>query len=127
MLLFVLAPRSFLARVDALDATLARRVDWLQYLRRLLLRAPEALLVALQVEQGTVGSWHSQIPLDLLWVRHVSPGLAHLPCPLLQVSDWSDYILVHDKWLGIVRRAADLHRGLARNQVETRAWRRRFP
>ena len=58
-----LADEQILARVDALDATLARRVDWLQYLRRLLVRAPEALLVALQAEQGTVGSWHSQIPL----------------------------------------------------------------
>ena len=54
-------PEQILARVDALDATLARRVDWLQYLRRLLVRAPEALLAALQAEQGTVGSWHSQI------------------------------------------------------------------
>ena len=63
--------------VDALDATLARRVDRLQYLRRLLLHAPEALIVALQAEQGTVGSRHSQIPFALLWVRQVIPGLAH--------------------------------------------------
>ena len=42
-----------LARVDALGATLARRVDRLQYFRLLLLHAPEALLVALQAEQGT--------------------------------------------------------------------------
>ena len=69
---------------------------------------------------------HSQIPLDLLWVRQVIPGLAHLPCPRVQLSDWSDYILLHDEWLGIVRRAADLHRGLVCNQVETRAWLRRF-
>ena len=34
-------PEQILARVDALDATLARRVDRLQYLRRLVLRAPE--------------------------------------------------------------------------------------
>ena len=121
-----LADEQILARVDALDATLARRVDWLQYLRRLLLHAPEALLAALQAEQGAVGSRHSQIPLDLLWVRQVIPGLAHLPCPRVQVSDWSDYILLHDEWLGIVRRAADLHRGLVRNQVEARAWLRRF-
>ena len=58
-----------LARVDALDATLARRVDRLQYLRRLLLHAPEALLAALQAEQGSVGSWHSEISLNLPWVR----------------------------------------------------------
>ena len=112
--------------MDAPDATLARRVDPLQYLRRLLLHALEALLAALQAEPGTVGSWHSQIPLDLLLVRQVIPGLAHLPCPLLQVSDWSDYSLLHDEWLGIFRGAADLHWGHVRNQVETRAWLRRF-
>ena len=92
-----LADEQILARVDALDATLARRVDWLQYLRRLLVHAFEALFVALQAVQGTVGSWHSQNTLDLLWVRQVIPGLAHLPCPLLQRSDWSDYILLHDE------------------------------
>ena len=112
--------------MDAPDATLARRVDPLQYLRRLLLHALEALLAALQGEQGPVGSWHSELLFDLLWVRQVFPGLAHLPCPLLQISDWSDYILLHDEWPGIARRAADLHRGLVRNQVETRAWLRRF-
>ena len=92
-----LSDEQILARVDAPDATLARRVDWLQYLRRLLVHAFEALFVALQAVQGTVGSWHSQNTLDLLWVRQVIPGLAHLPCPLLQRSDWSDYILLHDE------------------------------
>ena len=129
MLISLQAPRTFLMSksfLDAHDATLARRVGRLQYLRRLLLHAPAALVVALQAEQATVGSWRPQIPLDLLWVWQVMPGLAHLPCALLQLSDWSDYILLHDEWPGIVRRAADLHRGLVRNQVETRAWLRRF-
>ena len=58
-----LSDEHILARVDALDATLARRVDRLQYLRRLLLHAFEALLAALQAEQDTVGSWQSQILL----------------------------------------------------------------
>ena len=82
MLICLLAPRTFLiARVGAFDATLARRVDRLQYLRRLLLRAPESLLAALQAEQGTVCSRRSQISLNLLLVRQFMPGLAHLPFP----------------------------------------------
>ena len=66
VLIVLQASRTFLMSksfVDALDATLARRVYRLQYLRRLLLHAPEALIVALQAEQATVGSWRSQILL----------------------------------------------------------------
>ena len=66
VLILLQAPRTFLLSksfVDALDATLARRVDWLQYLRRLLFHALETLFAALQAEQGTVGLGTHKFPL----------------------------------------------------------------